>query len=159
MWEVPGVFFFTVFSLPVCRQPFGLEIHYARNTHLTQRGKCERRTEMAQLPHPKGNSHGSFCLKIFTRWINAYKSRVLLKYNESTWRWQLRNKSICNVWKVTGRGWKMLPRESLHSLPLGRAGSLFQPHDYVSRQTKLNGFQEPWAGLVWFLNLATEILT
>lgn len=70
-------------------------------------------------------------------------------------RWQLRNRSVWDVWKVTGRCYL----EGVNALPLERTDSLFQPHDCVSRQTKPNCFQDPQAGLVWFLNLATESLT
>lgn len=48
--------------------------------------------------------------------------------------------------------------EEVNTLLLEGTGSLFQHHDYVSRQTKPNSFQDLWAGLVWFLNLTTENL-
>lgn len=107
---------------------------------------------MAQLPHsPKGNSCVTFCLKIFTRWINAYRSRVLLKYSGRT--------RVFEMYERLQEGFGRCYLERVNTLALERTGSLFQPHDYVSRQTKPNSFQDPRAGLVWFLNLTAETLT
>lgn len=130
-------------------------VTFARNTQLAQCGKSEQRTEMPQLPHPKGMVAFVWCF--FTRWVLAYKSRILPKYNERTWRWQLRNKSIWSVWKVTGRVWKMLPRGSQHLPWRGQAHS--SSPMTMHRQTKTKSFQESLARLVWFLNLTTETLT